>query len=271
MSMTNGAPTAGQSDEDCPRLLVLTPWKDAAAWLDRYFVLLSRLTYPRSRISLGFLESDSHDDTYQLLQDRCLSLQSVYRRVGLWKQDYGFRIPAGMQRWSDHIQLPRRAALARSRNMLLFRALQDEDWVLWLDSDLSDYPADIVERLLAYDKPILHPHCVHGDYGGPTFDRNAWKEKGTVHMDQLRGGPDLVRLDAVGGTMLLIAADIHREGLVFPPFPYGSDHRAVRDSNPFLPHGQKGEVETEGLGLMAQDMGYQCWGLPNLEIVHPDN
>jgi hypothetical protein len=29
-----------------------------------------------------------------------------------------------------------------------------------------------------------------------------------------------------------------------------------------------GEVETEGLGLMAHDMGYTCWGMPNLEIVH---
>ena len=31
-----------------------------------------------------------------------------------------------------------------------------------------------------------------------------------------------------------------------------------------------GEVETEGLGLMARDMGYECWGMPNLEIVHAD-
>jgi peptide chain release factor subunit 1 len=30
----------------------------------------------------------------------------------------------------------------------------------------------------------------------------------------------------------------------------------------------KGEVETEGLGIMAQDMGYQCWGLPDLEVIH---
>lgn len=45
-------------------------------------------------------------------------------------------------------------------------------------------------------------------------------------MDALRGGPDLVRLDAVG------------------------------------------EIESEGLGIMAKDMGYECLGLPDLEIVH---
>ena len=29
-----------------------------------------------------------------------------------------------------------------------------------------------------------------------------------------------------------------------------------------------GEIETEGFGLMALDMGVQCWGLPTLEILH---
>ena len=62
---------------------------------------------------------------------------------------------------------------------------------------------------------------------------------------------DCVEIDAVGGTMLLIKADIHREGLVFPTFSY------------------KHYIETEGLAVMAKDMGYTCWGLPNLEIFHP--
>ena len=29
-----------------------------------------------------------------------------------------------------------------------------------------------------------------------------------------------------------------------------------------------GEIETEGLAMMARDMGYQCWGLPDFEIIH---
>jgi len=29
-----------------------------------------------------------------------------------------------------------------------------------------------------------------------------------------------------------------------------------------------GEIETEGLGIMAKDMGVECWGLPDLEIGH---
>jgi hypothetical protein len=29
-----------------------------------------------------------------------------------------------------------------------------------------------------------------------------------------------VRLDGVGGTVLLVRADVHRDGLLFPPFRY---------------------------------------------------
>lgn len=157
--------------------------------------------------------------------------------------------------------------LARSRNLLLISALQDEDWVLWLDVDLESYPPDVVTRMLATGKDILQPHCVTSP-GGPTFDWNAWREKGRVRMDALRGGPDLVRLDAVGGTMLLVRADVHRFGLVFPAYLYGDRSRFARDTSPFTGGKGPGEVETEGLGIMAKDMGVECWGMPNLEIVH---
>jgi len=99
-----------------------------------------------------------------------------------------------------------------------------------------------------------------------TFDLNSWRDRGTLRMDDLRAEGDLVRLDAVGGTMLLVRADAHRDGLVFPPFCYGRRSPLIRDDNCF-PVSQ-GEIETEGLGVLASDMGYECWGMPNLEILH---
>ena len=62
----------------------------------------------------------------------------------------------------------------------------------------------------------------------------------------------MVRVDSVGGTALLIRADLHREGLMFPPYSH------------------RGYIETEGLAMMAQDMGQACHALPQLKIVHPD-
>ncbi|HEY5316885.1 MAG TPA: hypothetical protein VIJ20_02820 [Solirubrobacteraceae bacterium] len=247
-------------------MLILTPVKQASEHLDRYFGLIGRLTYPADRLSLGLLESDSTDDTFAQLEARLPDLREQFARVTVHQRDFGFRMPPGTPRWAPPLQLARRVILAKSRNHLLFAALDDEDWVLWIDVDVEDYPPDVITQLLATGKDIVNPHCVVRP-GGPTFDWNAWRDKGRERMDAMRGGPSLVRLDAVGGAMLLVRADVHRSGLIFPPYLYGRESRFARDPSPFTASGI-GEVETEGLGMMAKDMGIECWGLPNLEIVH---
>jgi peptide chain release factor subunit 1 len=248
-----------------PTVLVLTPMKNASAHLADYIMLLERLDWPRDRLSLGILEGDSDDGTATALQVMRPRFDARFSRTTLVNRDYGFHLPPGVPRWSAPFQLTRRSILARARNQLLFRALGDEDWVLWIDADLVDYPADVLRRLLATGFDIVTPHCVKQP-GGPSFDLNAWGEHGTATLAAGRGG-GAVRLDAVGGTMLLVRANLHRDGLIFPPFPYGNENPRVR---PFHPLWGRGEVETEGFGLMAADMGIQCWGLPDLEIIHAE-
>ncbi|MGI8855827.1 MAG: hypothetical protein ACR2JW_08755 [Thermomicrobiales bacterium] len=242
-----------------PTLLILTPVKDAAPYMAEYFQRLATLTYPKSRLSLGLLEGDSRDDTYAMALAGVQEMRSAYRRVGVWKRDFGFHLPADVPRWHEPIQIERRAVLARSRNHLLFHALDDEEYVLWLDVDVVEYPVDIIERLLASGREIVQPHCVL-EYGGETFDTNGWRDQGRWHLDDMRDEGSVVPLHAVGGTMLLVKGDVHRDGLIFPPFPYGTGNAYIREG--------RGEVETEGLGCMARDMGYTCWGMPNLEIRH---
>ena len=259
-----------------PSVLILTPVKNAERFLERYFELLHQLTYPPELISLAFIESDSEDGTWHTLQIRLAALKDRFRRVKVFRKDFDFRPAKDAPRWTPALQLKRRTILAKSRNYLLSRALDDEDWVLWLDVDLVDYPADIIERLLAAGKEIVQPHCVNAATG-ITFDLNAWRDKGHRHMDDLRQEGELVKLHAVGGTMLLVKADVHREGLVFPTFLYGKRSALIRADNGMVKRREVrkrwrgehyGEVETEGLGIMAHDMGYECWGMPNLEIKH---
>jgi hypothetical protein len=78
----------------------------------------------------------------------------------------------------------------------------------------------------------------------------------------------LVELHAVGGTMLLVRADVHRDGLIWPPFRYGLHNDRIRTDPASLGRPQIGEVETEGLAIMADDMGITCWGLPDVEVRH---
>jgi hypothetical protein len=204
-----------------PSVLILTPVKSAVPHLDTYFAGIERLTYPRHCLSLGILEGDSLEDTYSALARRLPDACSGFARKQLLRKDFGFQIPIDTPRFAVVYQAPRRAVLARARNHLLFGALQDEEWVLWLDVDVVDYPPDIVQRLLSYEKDIIQPNCVR-EYGGESFDLNAWCDGGRKHIRD----------------------------------PHPLRGRAV------------GEIETEGLAIMAKDMGVECWGLPDLEIRH---
>lgn len=253
-----------------PSVLVLTPVKDAARFVPAYLDNLRNLDYPREAISLGLIEGDSQDDTWEMLQRALPELEQQYRRITLVRHHAGVRLPG--QRWEPGVQRERRAALARVRNHLLSRALTDEEWVLWIDVDVTSYPPDLIQRLLAARKDIVVPNCV-SEPNGPTYDLNTfllrpeaaaldWAQWvrdgilqpprgfGRVYPDEL-SAHDLVRIDSVGGTVLLVRADLHRAGLIFPPVPYQQ------------------LIETEGLAALAKDMGTTCWALPKLEVVHP--
>lgn len=54
-----------------------------------------------------------------------------------------------------------------------------------------------------------------------------------------------VVLDGVGGTALLVKAEVHRDGAMFPPFSFYH------------------LIETEGFAKMAARLGWKSWGLPN--------
>ena len=253
-----------------PHILVLVPLKDAVNFLPNFWRNLEALTYPHDRISLGFLESDSLDNTYAAVEGYVPRLREEFAKVSLFKRDYAYR--SFLPRWEKNQQFRRRSILAKSRNYLLSRALENEEWVLWIDVDVARWPEDVIERLLAVQKDIVVPHCISLKTG-ETFDLNTFKLKpgsdgfdrssyisdgilqppkghGRFYLSDLRRN-DCIEVDGVGGTMLLVRADLHREGLIFPPYSY------------------KFHIETEGFALMAKDMGYQAWGLPNLEIHHP--
>lgn len=253
-----------------PKVLILTPVKDAVSFLPQFLENLRALTYPHDRLSLAFLESDSIDGTDKFIEQLLPEMRAKYTNVNLYKRDYGYH-PSTV-RWDPSQQFQRRSIMAKSRNFLLSQALQDEEWVLWIDADVARWPDDVIERLLSVEKDIVVPHCI-SERTNSTYDYNTFKLKpdegkldrspyieddiyqpprgyGRLYLSDLMGN-DCVEVDGVGGAMLLIRADLHREGLIFPPFSY------------------KSHIETEGLALMAKQMGYQSWGLPNLEIHHP--
>ncbi|HLK23192.1 MAG TPA: glycosyltransferase [Caulobacteraceae bacterium] len=251
-------------------VLILTPVKNGRASLPRYLELACRLEAGGAPLSIAFMEGDSRDGSLEALHAAAPSLQARFNRVEIYARDDGLSF-AG-PRWAAEIQRERRGAIARARNRLLDAALRDATaWVLWLDVDLVDHPADLLAQLLATGKDIVVPHCVRPS--GATFDLNTFlfepgyrdqaadlldglfqppRGKGRRYLEDV-ASESLVKVDSVGGTALLVRAELHRQGLRFPEDSYG------------------GYIETEGLAMMARDRGLGCWALPQLRIVHADD
>jgi glycosyltransferase involved in cell wall biosynthesis len=253
----------GGDDDDDDEVVILTPVKNAAHHAAGFVDRILSLSYPTVRVAV--LVSDSTDGTTEAFRSEFRRLTERGIDAEVFEKDFGYSIPEGVQRWEPSIQLERRLVLARSRNHLLSRALSDAAWALWIDVDVVDFPFDVIEQLLAVDVDVVQPHCLGSS--GTTFDLNAWTDQGRYHFDDYVGHR-LIELHAVGGTMLLVRADCHRDGLTWPAYLHGGSNDRIRTDLASLGREEIGEVETEGLGVLAYDMGIAGWGLPELIIRH---
>lgn len=156
-------PRAAQNEE---RVLILTPLRDAAQYLPKYFDLLSALTYPHHLIDLAFLVGDSADDTLAVLaaelariQKQTETLTVPFNSALIVEKDFGIVASQSVEeRHAFKAQGPRRINMARARNYLLSAALKPEhSWVYWRDSDIMDSPNKIIEDFVAHDRDIIVP------------------------------------------------------------------------------------------------------------------
>ena len=187
------------------------------------------------------------------------------------------------ERHKKENQKARRSAMAKARNSLLFTTMgPSTSWVLWLDSDIVETPPTLIQDLTSHDKAVLVPNCFQrfvnekGKQDVRPYDYNSWQDSQVAADMAASMGPDdiivegyadmatyrtlmakdpdttesrdqraILPLDGVGGTALLVKAEVHRDGAMFPPFPFYH------------------LMETEGFAKMARRLGWGCWGLPN--------
>lgn len=146
------------------RVLILTPLRDASYYLPKYFDLLVELTYPHDLIDLAFLVGDSTDDTLAVLSSELDRIQKMpdstpFHSATIIEKDFGKVVDMNVQeKHGFEAQGPRRKAIGRARNYLLYSALKPEhSWVYWRDVDIVDSPKKILEDFVAHDKDILVP------------------------------------------------------------------------------------------------------------------
>jgi mannan polymerase complexes MNN9 subunit len=181
-------------------------------------------------------------------------------------------------------QRARRAAMSKARNSLLFTTMgPTTSWILWLDSDIVETPPSLIQDLAAHNKPIIVPNCYQRYFDKTKnamdvrpYDFNSWIDSTTAkNLGKDMGKDDIlmegyaematyrtlmaymadhtthadpgreIELDGVGGTALLVKAEVHRDGAMFPPFAFYH------------------LIETEGFAKMASRLGWKSWGLPN--------
>lgn len=145
------------------RILILTPLKDTVYYLDRYFELLTELTYPHHLIDLAFLVGDSQDDTKAVLASELNRIQNTnriaFRSAMIVEKDFGTELLMDVEsRHALAAQASRRKLLGKVRNYLLYSALKpDHSWVYWRDADLQDCPKTVIEDFVRHDRDVLVP------------------------------------------------------------------------------------------------------------------
>lgn len=187
------------------------------------------------------------------------------------------------------VQKERRSQMATARNSLLFSTIGPfTSWVLWLDADIVETPRSLIQDMTSHNKPVLAANCYQRYFDQNenkesirAYDFNNWAESdeglrlaSTMADDEIivEGYQEIVTyrplmahfydetgnvndempLDGVGGTCLLVKADVHRDGAMFPNFPFYH------------------LIETEGFSKMCKRLGYEVFGLPNYLVFHYD-
>lgn len=183
------------------------------------------------------------------------------------------------------VQKERRSMMALARNSLLFSTIAPTtSWILWLDADIVETPPTLLQDMIAHKKPVLSANVYQRyEEGGVSksrpYDFNNWVESeeglklaSTLREDEIvvEGYAEMATfrplmahfydekgeatvempLDGVGGGAVLVNADVHRDGAMFPPFPFYH------------------LIETEGFAKMAKRLGYEVFGLPNYLVYH---
>ena len=135
--------------------------EDKTFWMDRWKIgMFGQKRIKTFERQLG----DCKDNTLEILLSELNRIQGQGDKVAFnsattVKKDFGADIEMSVEdRHSFAAQGPRRKAIGRARNYLLYSTMKPEhSWVYWRDVDITDSPDSIIEDFVAHDRDILVP------------------------------------------------------------------------------------------------------------------
>lgn len=251
--------------------------------------LILKIEWHRKLMHVGFLTSIDSSRLVRENSHSLRDADPPLGSVRVYPEPPGLSRPVEGDRHALGAQKQRRANIARARNYLFSVARPHVDWVLWLDCDLLKIPSNLLMELRKSNVDLVVPACYcsgHDFCGSGIYDRNSWQhtraskdevarinDTGVVvvrgyegptrdgeifapkfaplYFDDLaKSEGNLVPLDGIGATCILIRADLHRQGVIFPAFPVNH------------------AIESEGLAQIALLMGIQPYGRTDIAIKH---
>jgi hypothetical protein len=255
-------------------------WGKGRSFTD-YVVMLKSFTYPSECIHLNLLISDEKE--YKMIKEIVNSTPLPFAKIVLML-DEGSKGDSSAHRHADDRQRERRRKIAKVRNNLLYSTLSPiAQGVLWIDADVVVIPKHLLSDVVDSGRDIVASQTNVLNSTGE-YDLNTWmgnrakpspEEFIEIRADRLNYVPHGIsethflsslsdtegdrfhEVQSVGGTFLFVKADIHRQGINFPPY------YVVGTQDWEMIEGYDG-IETEGMCYIARAMGYTCWGMPHL-------
>ncbi|KAI9657533.1 MAG: hypothetical protein M1831_004149 [Alyxoria varia] len=278
------------------RVLILTPLKDAAPYLNQHFDLITQLSYPHQLIDLAFIVGDSKDDTLAVLASELNRVQKsdkiAFNSAMIVEKDFGSDLHQDVEaRHGFAAQGPRRKLLGKVRNYLLATAMKPEhSWIYWRDVDIQDSPKSIIEDFVAHDRDVLVPNVwfhryekkdgVLQDIEG-RFDYNSWIESEDGVKLAAKLSKDVVLAEGykeyhtnrtymakMGDWRNDSGEEIELDGIGGVNILVKANVHRSGINFPSYPF--ENQAETEGFAKMAKRAGYGVYGLPNYVVWHID-
>lgn len=228
------------------------------------------------------------EEAVKLIQNPKNPKTQRFNKIHILRQDsHSLNSQDEKERHALKVQKFRRSQMAAARNSLVFTTIGPyTSWILWLDADIVETPNTLIQDLTKHNKPVVSANCYQRYYDEEKkkdsirpYDYNNWVESedglklaASLPEDEIivEGYAEIatyrplmahfydpngdihteMELDGVGGACVLVKADVHRDGAMFPTFPFYH------------------LIETEGFAKMTKRLGYQVVGLPNYLIYH---
>ncbi len=226
------------TDNSIPSVLVAIPVKDSSKHLPDCLITLTSMDYPHNKLRFVFVYGESTDNTLDIIKGHFKKKTDLKYEI---INDPPYKNPTGNSLY-----------IADSMNTLSAQ-LKDEEFVLFLDSNIISIPPNTLKELIKIDRDIVAPipKYKHGgrllfyDYYGFRIGGKTTEHLQLNSDHEFFKNKEPIELDSVG-TFVLVKAEVVKNIKWNNPFPWLRFNQDARKS------------------------GYKVYAAPYLTVIHAD-